>query len=242
MIRTMKEMEGLRLAARFAIQPNMMGLCGEKPDQEILRRCVRGEELNARKVRTTIGGNGFPHLNAFIWSIGQITRKDDFAEEVVQSYWYGNNLTEETFADGRRLLISRYGKLIPVFDSVLKKKLPANLYLTHLTQVALIVAEHYVEPERSYVINQDMVAGGVVIEANITDRTAIVDREEVEKVEAGGHRIIICRRKVKLDPDLTTELNAGDKVAIHLGYVAAKLADDEASNLSIWNRKVAALI
>jgi hydrogenase maturation factor len=172
-------------------------------------------------------------------AISQISGKDMFSEEVVRSYWLGNKLTENTYINGRKILIAKYGKIIPLFDRVLEKKLPTHIYLTHLSQVALIVAEHYREPERSDVINHCMIAEAQVIEVNMVNKSVTVEREMLVKEEDAGHQVVVRNRQVTLDPDLTPTLKVGDKVALHLGYVAMILTDKEAVNLSNWTKQVA---
>lgn len=240
---TEKINKGLYDAARFAIQPNMLGYCGEDGSQEILRRFVTAKSVDPIRVIETLRGHGFPHLNSFLESISSITKRDIFDDKVVASYWFGNNLTESTFDRGKELLVAEYSKnLFPNFGNQLQKNLPSKLYLTHLSQVALIAATDNEEPKRVNLINRCMIASGTVTEIDLKNKTAVVNRDILTLQKNNHYLVDIGPQNVKIDPDLTPHLNVGDNVAIHLGYLAAKLDDDEQKNLRFWTRKVAEII
>lgn len=233
---------GLRQAIRFAIEPNVYGFCGEKKDQEILRRGLKGQGLP--KARKIISGDTYPHLNSFLSAIAKINHQaDPFSTDVVASYWIGNQLTETTNSvQARNVLIGEYGKRISLFDQALNQKLPQSFYFTHLSQVALIAAEHYLGQERTDIINQCMIAAGVVISSHPEQQSVTVKREILVNNPDHGYHLDTATQKVKLDPDLTPNLRLGDKIAVHLGYAAAILNPDEAATLSYWTKKVAAQI
>jgi len=234
--------DGIQWAARLAMQPNMYGFCGEDGDQLILRKCATTANFNYEKVRKTLSGHGFPHLNAFLEAIGRATDNDTFSGEVVKSYWLGGSLTEETAIKGRRLLVEQYKQRMGVdFGESVDKILPKKIYLTHLTQVAMIAAADYGELQRGKVINLCMIARASVEEIDMVNKIAIVTRETVEK-QNDIYVVTTKRYKEKLDLELTPNLKVGDEVAVHLGYVAGKLTEVEASNLSYWTRKVVELI
>jgi hydrogenase maturation factor len=86
-----------------------------------------------------------------------------------------------------------------------------------------------------------MIAKANVEEIDMVNKIAIVNREIVEK-QNDIYVVKTKRYKEKLDLELTPNLKIGDKVAVHLGYVAGKLTEGEASNLSFWTRKVVKLI
>lgn len=241
----MKEIEktGLPIVARFAIQPNMLGFCGENSSQEILRRFITSKTTDSLPVIDTLRNHGFPDLNSFLESISQITELNIFNNDVVTSYWFGNDLTEKTFNRGKEMLVAKYAKYIsPDFAKNLEQRLPPKLYLTHLTQVAFIATPDYNPLQKTKLINQCMVAGATVFSVNFTEKSAIVIRDVLEKNEGPGYKVLRKKQTVKLDPDLTPQLEPNQQVAVHLGYVATILSSDEASNLSNWTRKVAETI
>ena len=103
--------------------------------------------------------------------------------------------------------------------------------------------EHYQGEERTAIINSCMIANGQVVSINRTEKTALVHRESLVKTTAPGYRVITAENQsVKLDPDLTPNLQPNDLVAIHLGYIAGTLTPVESTNLSFWTKKVAPLI
>lgn len=239
----MKEGQGVREAARYAIQPNMWGFCGEDESQKILRDLVTDRESNLDLARETLHHHGFPHLNSFLRSIADEAGLDPFDERAVLSYWLGGELTEQIGTNTKSTLIRNYeGQISEDFAKQLEVVLPDNIYLTHLSQVALIAASGYEETEKTNTINHCMIAWGKVIDIDVVRKEAIVEREYLRKAVKGGYEVLAKKIKIKMDRDLTPELVQGDEVAVHLGYVAAVLARDEAESLRFWTRKVAQVI
>lgn len=239
---TENDRKGMQDAARFAMQPNMWGFCGDKKDQSILRRCVVTPEFNYQEVRNTLSGHGFPHLNAFLEAISKATDKDLFSDEVVKAYWFGSKLTEESVDTGRKFLIEQYKQRMgsnfgEAVDKILLPKIP----LTHLTQVAMIAAADYGEPQRSEVINLCMIAGAKIEKIDLVNKTVLVNRDIVEKQE-NGYKVAAKAVRVKLDLELTPDLKIGDNVAVHLGFLAGKLNKGEAEQLNYWTKRVVDLI
>jgi hypothetical protein len=241
----MKESEkaGLQNAARFAIQPNMWGFCGEDESQEILRNLVSEKEKNYEAVKETLHDHGFPHLNAFLETIAEATGLDTYEDELVMSYWIGNDLTEKSGVDKREVLVEKYKEQIPgVFGQRLSEVLPEKIFLTHLSQVALIAMVDYEQPEKTRLINHCMLAYGKIIEIDLAKKEAVVNRDILKKKTESGYEVVSGNQTVKIDTDLTPAITAGDEVTIHLGYLAAKLSDEQVKSLKYWTRKVAKLI
>lgn len=234
---------GIKNAARFAIQPNMYGFCGEDSSQEILRNFVTEKNNNDELVRETICEHGFPHLNAFLETIAGITDLDPFDNQVVMSYWIGTFLTESAGLETKAALIKTYGeKFSKTFAEQLEALLPDKIYLTHLSQVALIAAQGYEQQEKNVLINHCMVASGVVISVDMDKREAVVKRDVLKKSQNIGYEIGSGKQTVKIDIDLAPELKINDEVAVHLGYIATTLRPDQAEKLRYWTRRVAAII
>lgn len=161
-------------------------------------------------------------------------------EQTEISYWLGGELIGAAEATAARLLVEQYAKRVsPDFAKALSLRLPERIYLTHLTQVMLIAAADYTEPERTKIINQCMIARGRLVGINMEERTAVVEREVLIKVSDYNFRVASRKVKVKLDLDLTPRLQVGDAVAVHLGYIADKLTPEDATLLSGWTEKVA---
>ncbi len=233
-------MDGLENAARFAIQPNMWGFCGEDASQVILRNLVSEKELDYDLVRETLCNHGFPHLNAFLRAISQTSGLDMFDEHVVESYWLGEDLTEIAADNAGEALVDQYEKQLPGgFAKGLEKQLPEKLYLTHLSQVILIAAADYENAEKENRINNCMVAYGKVIALDTNNAKASVEREIINVKNDGKYEVNSRKQEVRIDPDLTHGLNIGNDIAVHLGYLAAKLTQNQSERLRFWTRKVA---
>jgi len=234
---------GIKNAARFAIQPNMWGYCGEDESQEILRDFVTEKSDNDKLVKETLQTQGFPHLNAFLETIASLCDLDAYDNQAVMSYWIGTFLTESIGQDNKDTLVKIYGeKISQPFAKQLAEKLPDKIYLTHLSQVALIAAEGYDQEEKTKLINHCMVACGKLISFDLEKRVATVKRDVLRKNDENGYSVVAGKQTVKIDSDLTPDLRLGDEIAVHLGYLAAKLRSDQAEKLRYWTRKVAAVI
>lgn len=234
--------EGLQNAARFAIQPNMWGFCGEDECQEILRNFVTKKNDNPVLVRETLHEHGFPHLNSFLEAIAAKSGLDIFDDEVVMSYWLGGPLTEEIGIDNKDLLAECYRKQISEeFGDQLAKILPKKIYLTHLSQVALVAAADYQDAEKTNLINHCMVAYGKVLELDPEEMTAVVEREILKK-DIKGYKVITSRQKVKIDKDLTPQIHKGDQITVHLGFLSSRIDQEPALQLKFWTRKVAEIL
>ena len=238
-----RDTQGIRNAARYAIQPNMWDFCGDDTSQKILRDFITGKNGDEKIVSETLQKHGFPHLNSFLETISEMSEQDIFDDEVVLSYWIGNFLTEKVGMNTREKLIGHYKKQISEeFARALAKRLPEQIFLTHLSQVALIAAEGYDQVEKTKLINHCMVAHGIVNSVNIEKREATVKRDVLRKNDSVGYLVAQGKQMVKIDVDLTPELQEGDDIAVHLGYLAGKLRPDQAEKLRYWTRKVAAVI
>lgn len=231
---------GLENAARFAIQPNMWGLCGEDSSQEILRNLVAEKEHDYDLVRETLSNHGFPHLNAFLRAISQNTGLDMFDEDVVESYWFGGDLTEKAAKDANTALLEQYSKQMPGgFAKELEKQLPEKIFLTHLFQVIFVAAADYENSEKENIINNCMVAHGKVLSIEANRKHATVERDILSAKDGSGFDVMTKKQTVRIDPDLTHELTIGDEIAVHLGYLAAKLTEDQSEKLRFWTKRVA---
>jgi hypothetical protein len=234
-----RDISGIKSAARFALQPNMLGYCGEDESQEILRAFVSEQNDNENLVHETLTNHGFPHLNAFLETIAEVTKRDTFEDDLVLSYWVGNDLTEKAGVDNKRTLIEKYQKQLPQ-EMVARYEaiLPEKFYLTHLSQVVLIAAGENEGPEKIGLINHCMLAYGNVISIDWENKKVTVERDLLRKAN-NKYRVVSGKQTIKIDSDLTPVLEAGNEVIIHLGYSAAILTPELANNLKIWTRKVA---
>lgn len=235
--------DGLKSAARFAIQPNMWGFCGEDSSQEILRNYVSDRSGKHEIVRETLKDHGFPHLNSFLTTIAEEADLDIYDEEVVMSYWLGSYLTEKVGTKLREALINNYKKRFSdEFAQRLDELLPEEVFLTHLSQVALVASVDYEQTEKTQLINHCMIAYGKIIEIDFEKRSAVVKREVLKKNIDQGYDVQFSKQTVKIDTDLTPQLEIGDDISVHLGYLAAKISPDQSERLRYWTKKVAGII
>jgi hypothetical protein len=233
------EQLGYQLAAKFVCQPITVKICGKLGQEEVLRQCAEGN-ISIPEARKAFN-NGFPDLHSFVETISQITKQPPFFNSVIESYLFGNPLTESTFPNGRKTLIEQYQIYNPALVPILKEILPSHLYLTHLSQVALILinSNAYEDIET---VNKCMVAGGRIISIHPENRSAIVERQFLVKGATSGLQIENQEQTVKIDSGLTPDLKKNDEIAIHRGTIFTLLTREQANNLETWNKRVAALL
>lgn len=238
-----KDNTGLSMAARYATQPNMWGFCGEDSSQQILRDFLTKKNIAEDLVMETLSKHGFPHLNAFLETIAKISDLDKFDEDVVMSYWFGGILTENIYKNSKPVLIEKYSEQIsPEFAAALEKTLPEDIYLTHLTQVAFIAAADYEPLEKITLINHCMIAYGKILEIDSEHKMAKVERDILIKNLDRGYKVARGVQMVKIDPDLSANIEVDCDVTVHLGYLAGKIPSEQAEILRYWTRKVAEVI
>lgn len=231
--------EGQLFSARFALEANFRGYCGQKPDQEIIRRSLKNNRISPELGNTFAK---FRDLHSFLSAIASVTRHSKDSQKLAESYWLGGDLTEKTYQHGRKALVKEYTRIMPEFGQKLDENLPPNLFLTHLSQVAFIASHDGFPEHRLPIINQCMVAAGKVISFNPNRQSAIIDREVVVQDPSGKHRIVNQKHVVQIDPDLTPNLTRGQSVAIHQGFIATTLDWQQTDNLKKWNKKVVGLL
>lgn len=237
-----RDISGISRAARFAIQPNMKGFCGEKSDQQILRDFVTQQCEDEILARNILQHHGFPHLNAFLKTISEMSGLDAFDAETVNSYWLGGDLIEKIGTNTRSLLARNYGEqFMKIYGDHLGKVLPEHIYLTHLSQVILIAATDH-EPEKHLFMNHCMVAWGKILEIDTKNKVATISRDALKQKSEGGYEVISKVETALVDEDLTPDLKVGDEVAAHLGYLAERIGPKQAEDLKYWTRKVVEII
>lgn len=220
------------LNAAFALRPTAIGLCGTHND-ETLRKFLIGDLTLMPDVRNMFQSGEYPHLIVFLTILG-----DPWEEKAAKDYWLGSGATTT-----RENLINEYrkGRLNPMLIEKIESLLPEKIPLTHMAQVVLIAAGGESEIRAAAIINGCMIAEAKIEKINEADKTALVTREIVMKQEK-GYKITEKSQVVRVDDELTPGLKPDDVVAVHLEYVAIKLTEDEAEQLSYWNRRVVELI
>ena len=228
--------KALQLCARFALQPNELGYCGTDIAPAKLKKCVTKGKCDGIEKEL----EKFIVLNPYLETIANITGKDKFSYEVIESYWLGNDLLRkikpEHYQDLLKNLISQG---IPKFlVKEISKKIPNSFIPVHLFNILHIgvgKASGSV-PFNLKSINNCMIRWGNILDQKITksSKTCSVKITQLDK----EWKLTETIEEIKIDHSLTPNLEIDDSVAIHWGYIAKKLTDKELTNLIIWTQNL----
>ena len=224
---------GIHQAGRYALQAG----CGNPDDEASLRKSwVQNEDTDAREI---LAERGFPHLNAFLKAIAEAQgAKDPYSPEIVRAYWLGPK--DNTYIMSKDLAKHYVQTMSPEFGQAIEAQLPERIVPIHLTMVALIASPEITDRNlRLAGINHCMISSARITEMQEDGKGVTVERDTLVDNEAGGFTVQRRHADVRIDRDLTPDVNIGDPVALHQGTVAEILTQEEADRLSYWTREVA---
>ena len=215
--------KALQLCSRFALQPNELGYCGKNSAPAKFKKCITAE--NCHQIEEEL--ENFIVLNPYLETIAQVTGKDKFSYEVIESYWFGGDLLNKIEPKHYDLLLENLEKQgVPknLIKSVKNKK-PNSFVPVHLFNILHIgvgKASGSV-PFNLKSINNCMIRWGNILEIKPkkSTYTCTIKLTGLDKDWKLSEEI----EEVKVDPSLTPNLKENDTVAIHWGYVAKRLED-----------------
>lgn len=229
---------GLALAARYSYPPNSLSLCGPARQNNLAWYTASQQpDLGTKEILEQFS-TLYPYL-CFI--AGENHLKDPFDLRVIEAYWLGNALINETvrsdflhFLDDD-LPLSK--KLLKKESDILKQKVATGGLPHHAFHVLNVYRRtghqdipHTVETMDACLINWGKVtkfAGGKVIVETKPLRT--IDG----KLQFGDGMHRALRMQGETDVLLKT-LNVGDWVSYHWGYVCQKLNTTKLRNLKMY--------
>lgn len=236
-------MNGLQMAAAYAMKPNELGRCGPSGAHQILFRFVAQDEGTEEEIRTVL--RQFPVAMPYYQIIARANGiADPFDQAVVEAYWLGNELLERVaLRDVAQLIrddLAREGwskeQLAWTFSALRLTKARPHHGLTVLyfynRQLKNIELPETVKIDLRQRVNQCRVSAGVVIESN---QSQIV--VEYEPLVFGEKRIVLGpRQKLTVQRGFLSEVAVGAVVSFHLGWGVQVLTNQQKLNLKEYTQ------
>lgn len=228
-------MDGVSLAARFSLQTNRLKYCGPADAPPLLYRAI-------------VDGTGLPEagkallefeaLEPYLSAIARKHGRSPLDREVVEAYWLGNRLLDDfTRQDFRGILdaFARRGLPRATVDR-LSSRLPENPiphHAFHVTFIGVGVVTGRV-PTTLENIERCRPSWGRVL--RVEDRLLSLARPGLV-LEDGRPRLGPATDvTVEYDPAVLPGVGPGDSVALHWGWPAKVLEEDELANLEKYTR------
>ncbi|MFC1653840.1 DUF6390 family protein [Patescibacteria group bacterium] len=216
----------------MALKPNELGYCGRDSAPAKFRRCIMGGDCEGVSEEV----EKFIVLNPYIKTIATVTGKDKFSYEVLEAYWFGNDLLDDIDLKHYGILLGNLQKQgVPQFliDEIRRKK-PSSfvpIHLFNILHVGVGRASGSV-PFNLESINNCMVRWGEVLK--IENEEVLVGLRSLNKKK----EVVVEKVKQKHSIDLVGSLRKGDKVLCHWGWVAKKTNPEEVERISFWTKKL----
>lgn len=237
--------DGAQLMLGFALMPNRLGYCGG-PDQRELRDYYVDGRSDPGLTRLLHRFEGaMPYLRLIAGANGIA---DPLDPGVVEAYWLGNDLLERTDLQAfYQSLAARFkGRMTPRALDWLLTKVPSGALPHHNFHVFETYMRTDTMPAGLDTLEQCRIAWGTVI-STTAQQVIVLTRPLLWNATGTGDRLVlgepVARTLVRhLEghtalPGLTT----GDLVAIHWGWVAARLTPSQAATLERQTRHHLAL-
>lgn len=237
--------DGVLRCAKYAFMPNYYAYCGPDKNKTLFEYCSQNYyEPTLNRILSE-----FEVMYPYLKLIAQNNNfKDEFAPEVVEAYWLGNDLTENV--DIKNLYKHFTG------DKNLKAKLKRGV----VERVLGILPDKAKPHHNFHVMNIWLRAGKINIKhtlksidecriswgkvKNIKKSSIIVDYQplviENEKIKQGQiiDREVLTRFD---DRGFVNDLNVGDMVTIHWGWVCEKINSEQLKNLQKYTKESLAI-
>lgn len=238
--------KALSLCARFAFTPNQLGYCGTSHASLILQNCILKRGCNS--VESEL--RKFIILNPYLQTIAQICDLDPFSYQVIEAYWFGNDLLKKCKPDHYQLLLQNFTKQgVPHFlINELKKRKPKVFIPIHLFNILFVGVGRASGsvPFNLSSINNCMLRWGKILEINSktyqvkSDLNSLVSLTGPKQSTSlsGNYTLIQKIKTLTYDPKFTPSLQIGNTVAIHWNFIPKKLTQKETRNLQFWTQKL----
>lgn len=162
--------KALQLLSHYALPPNQLQYCGKNSAAKSFVDCIQKGKCDRVKKET----KHFIVLWPYLKTIAQATGKDPFSYEVIEAYWYGNDLLKQIKPAHYQLLLKNLKTQgVPNFlIQELKTKKPkafVPIHLFNILHVGVGRASGAV-PFNLENVNHCMIRWGKVIEFNPRDQ------------------------------------------------------------------------
>lgn len=242
--------KALKLCSRFALTPNQLGFCGASSAQQKLTNCILTGDC--KDIETEL--KQFIILNPYLQTISQIYNLDPFSYEVIEAYWFGNDLLKKCQPKHYDLLLDNFEiQGVPNFlIKELKQKKPKEfipIHLFNILHVGVGRASGSV-PFNLNSINNCMIRWGEILEINKKTNKVKIALNSLfckegthfaeNKIEERFNSYHLSTKTCNLsfNSQFTPNLKIGDTVSIHWNFIPKKLTQKEIKNLKFWTKKL----
>jgi len=238
-------MEGVELAARFALPPNSMGYCGKMDFARLFKAFLGSKSLAAkRKLEKSL--EKFTAHYAYLRLIAAASKRKPFDREVAEALWIGNRLLEKAGKkDLGRFILRQFcgkGMLPKKRANMLAKCLPEGMVPHHSFHALYLHTVSGVIEPRMENADRCRISWGKVVGAK-GEKLAV----ETQRLAKKDGRLLLapCRRIWRTSCAgirLLDGAEAGEWVAAHWGVAVVKLTLRQKNALAAYTwRNIEAL-
>jgi hypothetical protein len=226
----------LQLESRFSLSPNSLGYCGKKSATDKFKICISEGMCNGVKEEL----KNFIVLYPYLKTLSKITGEPFSSYSVIEGYWLGNDELKKANLKYYNLLLKNFNKQgVPDFfvEELRAKKLKEFIpnHLFHVLFIGVGKASGAV-PFNISTINDCMIRWGIVKE--VSKKQAVVILNSLEIKGENGFELIKIKETVPYNSKFTSDLKAGDTVAVHWNMIVKILDTEEINKLLFWTKKV----
>lgn len=228
--------DGRLTFARYALMPNRLGYCGGPEDRELLEYATADVADDGMNPLIRQFQAAYPYLCFIAESSGV---GNPFDPRVVESYWIGSELLDRVDPlefDGylREKVVRRIPKRLQKY---VVGKVPAGARPHHSFHVFDVSMKAGALPEQVEALDQCRISWGVV--QNVTGDAVSVRYQPVVLIDgklALGETSVREARRTAEGKGYLNDLQTGDVVSMHWGWICDRLSMEQATRLSAETR------
>lgn len=232
--------DGLQLAARYSYPPNSLSLCGPNKQNDLSwystsQQTDKGTQEIIEQFATL-----YPYL-CFIAGENHLTNPFDY--RVIQAYWLGNSLLQQTqrsdfihFLDDTLSLSKKLHKKDHI---LLKQKIVSGAFPHHAFHVLNVYRRtgHNDIPQTIETMDACIINWGKI--TNIIGSSIIVETRPLVRLTNTLQFGTPMKRKLRMQGEKDTllqTLSVGDCVSYHWGYVCEKITKNQLMYLKLFTQ------
>jgi hydrogenase maturation factor len=231
-------MDGAELVGHFSFIVNRLRYCGPEKAYSLFLEYMKGN-TDANNIRDTV--KRFEGLYPYLQAIADKTGKDFLDYDVVEAYWLGNELLDGCNAiDVANVISTLMQRGLPkTIGERLQQDIPADALPHHLFHVLYVGVGRTTGTVDSTLQNMEncMISAGKVIEVQSVD-SLLVETTRLEQND-GIYNLVPGEVKTAIYiKDMLPHIKVGDVVALHWGFAALRMTEQQQKNLEKYNARV----
>ncbi|MFH1650328.1 MAG: DUF6390 family protein [Candidatus Woesearchaeota archaeon] len=229
-------MDGIELAIRFSTITNQLHFCGPGSAQKVLKQYIDKKD-NADEVRTSL--EKFEGLYPYLKAIGDASGKDWLDYEVVEAYWIGNELLQETKETIPQIIEHLAQRGLPrSWADDLLTRIPEGALPSHLFNVIWVGVGKATGSVPTTLQNMDNCRPSWGTVKRVMKDHILVERQPLAYVAEQYCYGPSETRTVVYLPEFMEGVKEGDVIAMHWGFACLVLSKEQQNNLISYSEKV----